>query len=159
MTVAGDSLEPLAITGELLDGMELSQRMTVPAEVLESVSFVTAAYGRENTGVIHLRLEDEDGAAVARGRLEAMLVADMDETLFTLETPLEGYKGKTLAMVLTSEGCAPGNAVSFYYGSAVAAGRFSVVKEIAEDQLFSMNGDKGAGMLCARMTGAQPLTF
>jgi len=159
LAVTSDSLSPAASVGELIDGMELMQRMTVPADRLESVELMTAAFYRTNSGTLLLELTDADGSVVGHSQLDASAVRENGYTLFPLEQPLEGYRGQTLWLRLRTEGCTPGNAISVYYGNTVVAGRFDVVKQIADDDRYTLGGEPGGGMLCARMNGVEYLSF
>lgn len=159
LNVVSDSLSPAALVGEVVDGTTITQRMLVPADRLDSIGIMTSNYYRSNTGVLHLSLADETGAQVGYSTLSAADVQPDKYTVFTLEEPLTGYRGKYLWLSLSTEGCTPGNAVSFYYGNSISAGRFDVLKQIEEADRFSWNGENGAGMLCARTEGIQYLNF
>lgn len=159
LNVTSDTLSPAAVVGEITDGTTITQRMLVPADRLDSIEIMTSNYFRTNTGILHLLLTDETGAQLGAAQLNAADVQADKYSVFTLEEPLSGHRGKYLWLTISTEGSAPGNAVSFYFGNSISAGRFDVLKQIEESDRFILNGEAGAGMLCARMNGIQHLNF
>ena len=159
LPASNDTLSPVSALGEVVDGMTVRQRMTVPADRLDSVEIMTTAFHRQNSGLITLTLTDEAGQTLATSQLDASQVAHEDYSAFVLDKPLEGYRGKNLFMELTTQGCQPGSAVSFYFGNSVLAGRFDVLMDIAPEDCFTLDGNPGAGKLCARMNGIEYLSF
>jgi len=157
LPVTSDTLSPSASVGEITDGVQITQRMTVPADRLDCIELMTVTYGRINAGTLKLELTDENGTAVGRAQLDASAVKDNSYTSFPLQQPVEGYRGQTLWMTLSTEGSVPGSAASVCYGNTVVAGRFDVLMQIEDADKYTFNGQNGGGRLCARMTGIEYL--
>ena len=62
--VASDALSASATIGELVDGMALTQTLTMPAERATGLELLAGTYGRANSGMLHLVLTNEAGDAV-----------------------------------------------------------------------------------------------
>lgn len=157
--VASDALSPIASIGELVDGMEVCQRMTVPADRMDSLDIMAGTYGRANTGMLRMVLTDETGAVVGQGAAELGEFLGEKYTTVPLEQPVEGRRGEKLTLTLTTEGCAPGNALTLYFGNTITAGRFDIAQTVPQDELYIINGETGTGKLCIKMNGIQVLSF
>lgn len=157
--VSSDPLSPGMTVGEIVDGVEIRQTIQAPADQMTSVSLMTATYGRVNSGTLKAALEDAQGEVVSTANMDAAQIQDGKYTELLLNPPVEGRKGETLTMVLTTEGCAPGNAVTVYAGNTVTAGRFDIVQNIAETDRYTVNGEQGVGKLCVKANGMEALSF
>lgn len=157
--VTSDALSPIASMGELVDGMEVRQRMTVPADRMDSLDIMAGTYGRANTGVLRMVLTDEAGAVVGQGAAELGTFLEGKYTTVPLEQPVEDRRGEKLTLTLTTEGCAPGNALTLYFGNTITAGRFDIAQTVPQDELYTVNGETGTGKLCIKMNGIQVLSF
>lgn len=157
--VSSDPLSASTTVGEIVDGVEIRQTLEVPADRLVSVSLMTAAYGRANTGIMTMTLTDEAGNTVASQRADVSGFADGQYTHIALDEPIEGLAGQKLVMTLTTEGCTAGNAVTVYAGNTVTAGRFDIVQNISEEDRYAINGQPGIGKLCVKANGIKELGF
>lgn len=157
--ISSDPLSPGTTVGELVDGVEVRQMIQVPADSMTSFSLMTAAYNRSNSGEMTIELLDEQGEQVALQRKNVSEFADGQYTLIMLDAPVEGRKGETLMMVLTTQGCTPGNAITVYAGNTITAGRFDIVKSISQEELYTVNGQAGVGKLCVQVNGIEALNF
>lgn len=157
--VTSDALSPIASIGELVDGMEVRQRMTVPADRMDSLDIMAGTYGRANIGVLRMVLTDEAGAVVGQGTAELGTFLEGKYTTVPLEQPVEDRRGEKLTLTLTTEGCAPGNALTLYFGNTITAGRFDIAQTVPQDELYTVNGETGTGKLCIKMNGIQVLSF
>lgn len=145
--------------GELIDGMEVTQRVTVPADQLTAVELMIGTYWRENVGTMQIWLTNNNGETIACQSVDiSAFVADQYNTVI-LDTPVEGHAGDTLNLMLTTTGCMPGNAITVYSGNTIAAGRFDVAQSISDDDLCTVNGQPGTGKLCIRLKGMEYITF
>lgn len=157
--VTSEPLSPSASVGELTDGTVLRQRIVIPAERLEHIALLLGSYERQNTGTLIVTLEDESGAELVRQTLDISSVSDGKYTDIPLSAPLAGYQNEALTLVITPEGCTPGNAVTLYAGNSVSTGRYEVPQDIAEEDRYTLNGASGTGMLCFRLSGRDPISF
>lgn len=158
-TVTSDSLSPVTVVGEIVDGVEVTQRMVIPADTLHSVELCAATYGRSNTGLLHIEVQDEQEQVLSGASVEVSSFKDGVYTTITLNQPIEGRKGESVTLRITSEGASSGNAVSMYSGNMVVTGRFDIVQPIAQEDLYRFNDLEGAGKLCVKLTGMQTLSF
>lgn len=62
--VTSDALSASVTIGELVDGMTVTQTVTVPAEQTTGLELLAGTYGRANSGTLHLALTNEAGDAV-----------------------------------------------------------------------------------------------
>lgn len=159
LAVTSDALSPIATFGELVDGMEVRQQMTVPADQMDSLDIMAGTYGRVNTGLLRMTLLDETGATVGQGEAQLGEFLEGKYTTVPLSQPVQGQRGENLVLSLTTEGCAPGNAITIYFGNTITAGRFDIVQTVRQDELYTLNGVAGTGKLCIKMNGVQILSF
>lgn len=157
--VTSDAMSPVSGVGEVIDGMEIRQKTTVPADRLDSISLMVSTYGRENQGMLHLTLLDSEQRMLAEKAIPLSSMEDGKYTAIPLDVPVEGRRGETVTLVITSDGCAPGNAISIYFGNMINAGRFDIVQSIPQDELFVINGMTGTGKLCVKLNGIEVLDF
>ena len=64
--------------------MQVRQRLVVPADRLESMEIMTAAYNRVNTGTLFLTLTDADEKVVAEAELDLSQVQQNFRFFFLL---------------------------------------------------------------------------
>ena len=62
--VVSDALSASMTIGELVDGMTVTQTVTVPAEKTTGLELLAGTYGRANTGTLHLALTNHAGEIV-----------------------------------------------------------------------------------------------
>lgn len=159
VTAVSDTLSPSNTAGELVDGVVVTQRLISPAEKLTEISFMAATYGRLNTGILHLTLVNQARDVLISQDIPIEDILDGQYTYVVLDTPVHTIQGETLLLVLSTEGCQPGNAITLYCGNTVTAGKFDVVKNITQEDCFTYDGIVGEGMLCVKLEGVQQLSF
>ena len=71
--IVSDALSPGLIVGEVVDGVEIVQRVKIPAEEMTDVSLMTDTYGRKNSGTLHIEFTDEDGNQFAQAQADVSL--------------------------------------------------------------------------------------
>ena len=157
--VTSDALSASATIGELMDGMTVTQKVTMPAEQTTGLELLAGTYGRANGGTLHLALTNEAGDAVLMQDVDVGTLADGRYTTIPLSAPVETQRGEKFTLTLTTTGCAPGNAVTLYCGNTVMAGRFDIVQNIADADRYAINGEPGIGKLCAKVNGIKTLSF
>lgn len=157
--ITTETLPPSTIIGDLVDGVEIRQRVVIPADQLNSISLNAATYGRENPGEVKVRIEDAGGQTVAELSKAAADFENCKYTKLPLLQPIEGHKDEVMTVVVSSEGCLPGNTIAVYAGDAVSTGKFDVAVEIQNEDRYLLNGEAGSGMLCVLMGGISSLQF
>ena len=157
--VTSDALSASATIGELVDGMTVTQTVTMPAEQTTGIELLAATYGRANSGTLHLALMNEAGETVLTQDVDVGTLADGRYSTIPCSDPLDTQRGETYTLTLTTTGCAPGNAVTLYCGNTVMAGRFDIVQNIADADRYAINGELGIGKLCAKVNGVKTLSF
>ena len=157
--VSSDPLSASTSVGEIVDGTQIRQTVSVPTQKLTSVSVMTGTYGRKNTGTLLIQLENQQGDLIAEQQADISGFEDGKYTLIDLEQPVEGLMGEDLLMTLTTSGSAPGNAVTIYAGNTIVAGRFDIAQNIADKDKYTVNGQMGIGKLCVKVNGIEELSF
>lgn len=157
--VVSDALSANTSVGEVVDGVEISQRVTVPAQDLREIALMTANYGRQNSGQMNLVLNDGNGNMISQQVVDIAELENGKYTAIALAEPILGRKGEELELVITTEGCAPGNAVTIYAGNTITTGRFDIAQSISEEDRYQVNGQAGTGKLCVKLGGVEELSF
>ncbi len=157
--VTSDALSPSATVGELVDGMTVTQTVTMPAERITSLELLTATYGRINSGKLHLALTDAAGSTIATQVVDVAAVPDGQYVALPFADPIVTRRGETLTLILTTSGCTLGSSATIYCGNTVTAGRFDIVQNISEADRYTINGELGIGKLCIKVNGVRTLDF
>ncbi len=159
LTVTSDALAPSSAVGEIVDGMELRQRVTLIADSVQSVDVMAATYGRANAGTMRLRLVDQQGETVAAASCDVSSLKESQYVGVPFDSAIEHRKGEALTLVIDTQGCLPGASVSLYTGNQATTGRFDIVQNIAEEDRYTLDGAPGVGKLCVRLSGVDTLAF
>ena len=157
--VTSDALSASVTIGELVDGMTVTQTVTMPAEQTTGLELLAGTYGRANSGTLHLVLTNEAGESVLTQDVDVGTLADGRYTAIPLTSSLETQRGGTYTLTLSTTGCVQGNAVTLYCGNTVMAGRFDIVQNIADADRYAINGEPGIGKLCVKVNGVKALSF
>ena len=157
--VTSDALSASASIGELVDGMTVTQTVTMPAEKTTGLELLAGTYGRANSGILHLVLTNEAGESVLTQDVDVGTLANGRYTAIPLTSSLETQRGGTYTLTLSTTGCVPGNAVTLYCGNTVMAGRFDIMQNIADADRYVINGEPGIGKLCVKVNGVKTLSF
>ena len=159
IAVVSDTLSPSSTSGELTDGVMLSQCLHSPAEELTGISLLTTTYGRINTGTLRLTLTNQAGELVFSKDMDVSGVASDQYTYVPIENTVFTERNEPLLLTMTTQGCHSGNAIAVYCGDTVLAGKFDIVQNISQEDRFTMNGEAGIGKLCVKLEGIQHLSF
>lgn len=159
MAVTSDALSASAAIGEMVDGMTVTQIVTMPADQTTGLELLAGTYGRANSGTLHLVLTSKDGEAVLSQDVNVGTLTDGRYTTISFSDPLDTQRGGTYTLTMTTTGCAPGNAVTLYCGNTVTAGRFDIVQNIDDADRYAINGEPGIGKLCVKVNGVRMLSF
>lgn len=136
--------------GELVDGVEVQQKMTVPADYLASVEILAGNYGRTNSGILSLSLLDASGKEVAQLDIDVSTVNNGVYTAYQLERQIATVPGQTLTLCLTTNGCESGNAITIYAGTEKSSG---------ETSYYQFGAETMDGSLCIRLNGYDAIHF
>lgn len=158
-SMRSEALSPSFYIGEITDGTEVRQRVTVPANRLDAVRVMAGLNSRVNQGELCLSLVDASGAEVARGSVDVSALQERQYVAVPLEQPLSGRKGEAMTLLVTAQNSAPGSAVTLYAGNMISAGRFDVARTLEAEDLYTLNGAPGAGMLCVELSGVDEISF
>lgn len=157
--LTNDTYTPAFHVGEIIDGMELRQRMVPATDTVNAINLTAGTFGRVNTGLMHLTLLDETGETVGLASIDVSLLQEGQSVPVYLAEQLTNYKHQPLTLVITTEDCMPGSAVTLYAGNMISTGRFDIAQSIAEEDLFLLGGERGAGVLCVTLSGVNVLNF
>ena len=76
--VSSDALSPSSAIGEIVDGMTITQTMTLPADTTTGLEVLTGTYDRTNTGALHFILMDAEGGELTRKRADISAFEEED---------------------------------------------------------------------------------
>ena len=159
-TEVGDTLSATLTTGEIVDGEVIEQRLVAPAETLTSLEFRAYVYDRRNTGVMTVDLLDEERNVLSSTSIDLESLPNTNEFIsVSFPSSLDSIPGNHYFVQLYTQGSSHGNAIGLYSGNSVTTGRFDVLKEISADDVYTVNGEQGEGMLCLRLVGVTELEF
>lgn len=157
--VVSDTLTPTASIGEVVDGMEICQRVSIDADRLDGIDLMVGTYGRRNEGKLHVALENDQGEVLATQVVDLSSFEDAKYNTIVFDQAIEALPSGEMMLILRTEGSKPGNSITLYYGNVVTAGRFDIVKKISQEDLFTINDEAGLGILCAKVNGVEHLTL
>lgn len=156
--IAGDSLhrsiyysEMVSLKstcGEIVQGSEIRQNFTVEDESLEALIIMGATYDRVNDDILEFEILDETGTVLATSQLSTNTLENGGDWLIALSNTVDGVKGKTLTLSVTSQKGTPGNAVTFCYGDSYPVSKYTVPIQIADSDRLTFNGTPMDGILC-----------
>lgn len=158
-TVSTGSLSPIAVVGNIYDGIDLTQKITIPADELVSIDIRSATFGRTNNGNICFSLYDSNSNLIASKTVPVSELPDNNYYSIVFENAVKVYKSEKVLLRISTDGVTEENAISFYFGTSIVSGRFDVVKAIPSDDLFILNGIVGTGMLCIRTNAIHYSSF
>lgn len=154
-----DMLTPLAAIGQITAGVEIRQRIIPTADAITGVVLMLSTYDRINTTQLDVSITNETGAVLASQKIDTATLADNAEQRITFDVPMQATSGEPVFLVLTSPDGTPGNAVTVWWGNAISATRVEIPKEIATEDLVTVNGVPMEGMLCFRLSERTELWF
>lgn len=145
-------------TGEIVDGMTVSQKISVPFNNIQSIGINAVNFGRENTGVLHAIVSDSNNNVVASTDIDISTVKDGQYVEFDIENGNRVELDEELTLTLTTTGCSTGNAIGIYSGNELVTGVFDVVEDISNESYY-VNDQAQFGMLCVKLMGVKELSF
>lgn len=157
--VTSDPLSPSSVIGEIVDGVTVTQRITLPAESTQGLELMVGTYGRSNQGTMQLTLEAEDGETVAYKEMDISGFTDKAYIRVEFDQPVELQKETEFLLTITTEGCEYGNAVTLYCGNSINAGRFDIAQSMEPDDLYTIGKQTGVGKLCVKVNSIRTLNF
>lgn len=113
--------------GEIVAGRPVVQHLKCPVSTLKDFQLLFGTYGRKNTSVVSVTLEEDSRVLTARSFSAAALEDNEWVTIF-LPQPVERCAGRDLTMTISSADATPGNAVTiwsyphYYQGTLVSPG-------------------------------------
>ncbi|MBQ8311600.1 MAG: ABC transporter permease [Clostridia bacterium] len=157
--VKSEALSPSSVIGEIVDGVAVTQRLTLPAETTQGLELMVGTYGRTNQGTMHLTLADLDGKTIAYKELDISSFADGTYVPVVFDEPVQLQVETQFLLTITTEGCDHGNAVTLYCGNSVNAGRFDIAQSIEAEELYIIGNQTGMGKLCVKINSIRTLSF
>lgn len=154
-----NTLSPVSVVDEIVDGDVVRQRIVLPADNVDAIELMSVTYGRENHGTMNIRVLNADSEALGQCAVDISQLTAGAYTRFSLDAPIQGYRDEIVTLEITTQGCDYGNAVGLYKGNTVTTGRFDMVKNVEEQDRFTINGTVGDGMLCIKLNGINRLNF
>lgn len=140
-----------AITGELLAGRTVSQTFISKCDTVDCVTILGSTYGRINKDTLTFSLVDEKGCILTEAELKTEELPDASRWLVQFDKLVTNCRGQVLTLNISSVSGIPGNAVTFFYGNSISAGKVEVT--VASDYQVQANGKALDGTLCMAVTG------
>lgn len=124
---------------EIHKNCTLRQVFRCDMDIMDSFQVYIAAFQRENTGSITIRLYDDSlGIMLYENIIDAALTTEGQMIINEFPKRLENLRGHMLAIEISSESSVEGNAAGVWYHSST---------HISDSQMF-INGETVAGTLC-----------
>ena len=140
------------IIGEFVDGIKISESLLVPSDLVNGVEIMVDTYSRPNTGTMYITLEDTMGNLLAQTQADISSFANYQYNYVAFPEQLELTPGTEVLVTMTTEGCAPGNALSIYAGRT-NPDLGSLNRQLPEDAAVI------DGYLCVRLSGFNTISF
>lgn len=153
-----DMVTPTGDVDEIRSDCVIEQPFSIQADEITGVSLFTATYQRENDCMLTVSIE-RDGQVLASASKPADQLGNTAESTFYFEQPIRVTKNEPLRLVISSPDASGGNAVTVYYGSSISVAKGSVEKELSENELAVVNGNRIDGILCFQVEGQTDLLF
>ncbi len=157
--VTSEPLSPSSVIGEIVDGVTVTQRISLPAESTQGLELMVGTYGRSNQGTMHLTLADVEGKTVIHREMDISSFADGTYVPVVFGDPVQLQEETEFLLTITTEGCKFGNAVTLYCGNSINAGRFDITQSIDADELYTIGNQTGVGKLCIKVNSIRILNF
>lgn len=127
------SSELLEAIGEVTDSVVVRQDFVTERPGLCGVKLIGATYGRINSGALRFSLyQEENRLSTTTVEVSSMVDNEFCSILFPLDFELPAG---VYTLQMEAEGCAPGNAITFWKSASAQTGR------------LSLNGEKQEGAL------------
>lgn len=152
--VPGTAPERASVVGEIIDGMVVTQVVSVEADQIRSLSFLTGTFDRDNSGTLNIAITDPQGETMEES-LDISKAKNNQYTSLKLSKPMTWQPGEKLAITFTTQGCSPGNAITIYTGTAMEGNGASV----STGDYAKLDGEPADGMLCVKVQGVQDSSF
>ena len=156
--IAGNTVVPSTVIGEIVDGETVTQRLTLPADRLTGISLLTGTYDRTNSGTVILTLKNAQGETITEETFDASAVQNNLYTAIQFSSPAACHAGETAILSIATQGCSYGNAFTVYAGVSMETDEASGTS-IPEADYVSLDGTPGEGMLCVRLSGFRDNSF
>ena len=113
----GDTLSATMLTGELVDGEVIEQRLMVPADSINGFDIKVYNYDRGNSGVLHAELVDAQNEILSTASYDISQFIKSNEFIFVpFANSVPKNDNNYLTLRLYTEGCSSGNAIAIYTG-------------------------------------------
>lgn len=158
-TTASGTIDAAAVVGEITADREVRQSFTIDTNRMTAYRLQFATYNRENSCTLTARLYASDGSLLAENQISAADLEDNSAYTISLLKPIEGRKGETLQLALSSDAAVEDNAVSVYYGNSINLGRGSIIQTYTDAQKVAAGDTLLDGVLWLSVLGQTPLWF
>jgi ABC-2 type transport system permease protein len=127
--------------GQILNNTKIEQDFSVNANIINSISIKTATYARKNTGNLLISLVDKNnGEILFNQNIDVSTLPDNDNFILNMKDNIKGVKGKTLALIITSDTDSVDNAVTLWSGKASSSLPLYINGQLSQNTLvFSVN--------------------
>ena len=99
--------------GEISENREFRQNFHYDGQYLYKLEFITASYGRKNSGTITMTVTDDQGGIIAQGKVKAGKFRDNAIYSFAVDKPLHSASGN-YTLTITDTGSTENNSATLY---------------------------------------------
>lgn len=105
--------------GEILGNTKIEQDFSVNADIINKISIKIATYGRTNKGNLFINLVDKkNGESLFKQTVDVSTLKDNSDFFLDIKENIKGVKGKSLALVITSDIDNVDNAITLWGGKS-----------------------------------------
>ena len=106
--------ESSEVVGEILNGDEIAQEVTVPFSKIKGLTFMTATYGRMCAGKLEVSLSDNDDNVIYSEDIECEELKDNSYFSIYFDNPIKVNADKKYKIVIKGKGTEKGTAPTIY---------------------------------------------
>ena len=142
-----DAVTPTAVTGQILQGMEVVQPFVAEADEIFAVHMMISTFGRENNATLVVAIRDQNHSVIGKTEIETAAMKDGAETRVAFHEPVHVSSGAWYELVLSSPDAVDGNAVTAWYGNTMSATRTEIALNVKESERLRIQDEAVDGML------------
>lgn len=105
-----------ATIGEITEGREFKQKFHYDGQYLYKLEFITASYGRKNSGTIHMAVSDDSGNVIIEKNIQAGTLKDNAIYSLPIDKAIRSQSGEYI-LTITDTGSTGGNGATLYTSS------------------------------------------
>lgn len=106
--------------GEIMQSTKVEQDFSVNGNIISNIRIKTATYARKNNGNLFISLVDKGSSKeLFSENVDISTLPDNDYFTLNIKDNIEGVKGKTLALIITSDSDGKENSITLWGGKSL----------------------------------------